>query len=160
MSRPRISISRSLGLLALLSSPLALVSGTLRGGSPFGLAAPGSLGLWPTLVAFGTATLALGERPRGRSPFLMGFAVVGWATVAAYLVVCLAWPDLVKTPILWYRNDLDAPWVDWLRDADRVDAYALNLLFEGLILALPSLVVATVGGLIAGRIKGDRWIST
>jgi hypothetical protein len=160
MSIPRVTIGRLMLGIALPCIPLALVLAATRRQSLISGDEFYDLGLWPGLAAFLAASIALAERRGVRSPFLWGFATVGWMSVLAYLACCFRMQWILDRPIVYYFNGIDFDPLTWLIDADRLELYAVNLLVLGLFLAMPQLIMATLGGLIARRIWGVRWTTT
>ena len=160
MRLSRISIGWLMIGIAMIGVPLALMQNFLSGRSITQKTPAAELGLWPTLIAFGFASITMAKRRSHGSPFLWGFTGAGWASVLLYLAACFWLPRIVERPITFYNNEIDYWWIVWLIDADRYELYLLNRLFLGLLLAIPQLMMATLGGLITRWIWGNRWNST
>jgi hypothetical protein len=157
MRLPRFSIGWLMFGIAILCVPFALLQNALNRHS---LTATLTIGLWPTLTTYGTASFVIAKHRGKRSPFLWGFAVAGWISVLVYGAGCFFFPEVLIIPVGYYLR-ADYWWIVWLTDSDRYEMYLLNLLVMGLILATPQLMIAIVGGLIARDIWwGTRWNST
>jgi hypothetical protein len=160
MKLPRFSIAWIMFGIAMLCVIFALLKNAMAGHLITGQISATAMGLWPGLVAFGIASFSIARNRGNRSPFLWGFAIVGWSSVLVYLAFCFWMPRVVQFPVLYYLNEIDYWWIVWLIDSERYEVYILNLLVLGLFLATPQLMMATLGGLIARGIWGTRWNTT
>ncbi len=159
MKLPGVTGGRLLLGILLPCIPLAIVLPATRGYSWITGNEFYDLGLWPGLVAFVLASFAIVEHRKERSPFLWGFATLGWASVLAYLVCCFRMRWALNRTIVYYFHDINYGWIDWLIHSDK-ELYPTNLLVLGLFLAWPQLIAATVGGLIGRWAWGTRWTTT
>jgi hypothetical protein len=158
MKKPRITIGLLMGAVVIFSMFLALVASEMRGGRNLTTGYAGTdMALFPTMTAFGIATFSMIRQRWKCSPFLWGFVTVGWVSVLVYLAICFRYSWIVEIPIQYYWNDIDYGWFIWFTDlADDYAGNVANLLVIGLILAMPELMMATLGGLIARWIWGKR----
>jgi hypothetical protein len=156
----RISIGLLMRGIVLLAIPFAMLVNSTNGRAMTGANRLTDMGLWPGMVVFSWASMELARRRSSRTPFLWGFAVAGWVSLAAYVLLCLAASPMVEGPILFYWNDLGECGMAWLTDWETYYGYLLNLMIMGLMLATPQLMMATLVGWIARWAWGFRWTTT
>lgn len=158
MKRPRASIAGLMLGIAVTAFPFAVLGSLLAGHPLLGLAYCLDMGVLPsvTALAIGLAWIVL-RRGRCR-PFAVGFQIVGWTAVIAYVSCCRMLPEFMNAPYVYYVNDVEP----YIMDADYQELYALGLLLGGFIWGIPQLLVALAGGglatLVAPRtiVRGSR----
>jgi hypothetical protein len=85
-------------------------------------------------------------RTRGRPrPFAWGFVATLAVAMCAYILCCLTIPDLVRVSVVY---EVDAI-VRSVYEASPLLIYRLSLEVQGLLLGLPQLTVALIGGLLS-----------
>ena len=160
MTRPRLTVARLMFGVALA----CLILGILQQAKAVPSIVTGrgvtDLGLWPGLVAFGTASFLVFERRKPRSAFVIGFAATGWASLVAYVAFCRFFPEVLFRFVLTFLNVIEPRWIAWLIESDGEPGYSLSLLILGLLLAVPQLIMATLGGGIVWWFWGHRWTTT
>jgi hypothetical protein len=145
VTRPRITIGRLMIVVALLGFHLAIVC---DGPSVFGLDGL-EVGLLPGVTTL-TVRLFWGGHNRERSgPFGRGFIASLAVAIGVYLVACLAIPEFVRGPIVYYVNEIEP----YVMDADLVLQYWLSLEIQGLIIGLPLLLFALGVGLLTKMVE-------
>jgi hypothetical protein len=109
------------------------------------------VGLLPgvTVLAVGSL-LTSGRRGEKSRPFARGFVASLTVAIFIYIACCLAIPDLMRRPIVYYINEIEP----YLYDSDQVVVYRLSLEIQGLIVGLPQLLFALCGALITNIIVG------
>jgi hypothetical protein len=120
----------------------------------------------PERPAFGLDGLEVGLLPgvtvltvklflisRGREtirPFARGFVTSLTVAIGIYLVCCLAIPEFVRWPVMYYINEIES----YILDADFEMQYRLSLEIYGLILGLPQLLLALGGSVVTKVFAG------
>jgi hypothetical protein len=97
-----------------------------------------------------SATILIGLSPvafqRARSePFSAGFVGTGWVAVIVYVLSCRMFPAAMSIPVVYYTNQIEPHFMD----ADTLVLYSVSLLVRGFIMAVPQLLIALAGGLVA-----------
>ena len=144
MKRPRISIAWLTISVAAIAFPMAVVSAVMNGRPIFGLEGVLDMGLWPTVPVLAIYLFLVLNRPGAVRPFDIGFLAFGAAAVCIFVVIARAFPTIVEVPIIYYVNKLEPSWLD----CDRWETYAICLLIQGSILAVPQLLTALIGALV------------
>lgn len=151
MTRSQVSLGWLMGAVALIGFHLAVVCSSPP---PLGLNNL-EVGLLPSVTVLAIALLSTSGRrgERGRI-FVRGFVASLAVAICIYLVCCVTAPDLVRRPVVYYINEIEPS----LYDADLSVVYRLSLEIQGLILGLPQLLVALVGGaLVTGIARARRY---
>ena len=101
------------------------------------------VGLLPGVSVLALTLFSTRGRRRERSrTFVWGFVASLTVAIGVYIVGCLTMPDLVRWPIVYYINEIEP----YLYSADLSAIYRLGLEIQGLIVGLPQLLFAQVGG--------------
>ncbi len=100
------------------------------------------VGLLPGVTVLGVMLFSNERQGEKSRVFLWGFTASLIFAIAVYLVCCLAIPDGVRRPVVYYINEIEPS----LYDADLAVVYRLSLEIQGLILGLPQLLFALAGG--------------
>jgi hypothetical protein len=109
------------------------------------------VGLLPGVSVLALTLLSTRGRRGERSRiFVWGFVASLTVAIGVYIVCCLTMPDLVRWPIVYYINEIEP----YLYDAELYLIYRLSLEIQGLIVGLPQLLFALVGGVATKAIAG------
>jgi hypothetical protein len=149
---PRFSIAWLMIGTAAIAFPCAVVGSVVRNRPIFGLEYCLDTGLAatvPVLVVYFFAFVR--RRPLIRF-FDVGFLASGWGAVCAYGILCWRTPERMAAPILYYINEIEPRFLN----CDLVECDILSLVIRGLILAVPQLGIARVGGMVAERVAVHR----
>ena len=107
------------------------------------------VGLLPGVTVL-TVTLFSISRTRGRNrPFAWGFVASLAVAMCVYIVCCLTIPDLLRVSIVY---EVDAI-VRYIYEPSPHLVYRLSLEIQGLILGLPQLAFALIGGFLFRRFR-------
>jgi hypothetical protein len=150
VSRPHASIAGMMFGIAILALPCGVLASVLNDRPMLGLDYCLDTGLIPSVtILIGLSPIAI---LRGRSrPFIAGFVAAGWAAVIAYVSSCRMFPITMATPVLYYINEIEPRFMD----ADTLVPYSISLLARGIIMAVPQLLIALAGGVLA-RLAAPR----
>jgi hypothetical protein len=141
MKYPRFRIAWLMVAVALIGFHLAVICADTPLFGLHGL----EVGLLPGLTVL-TITIFSMSGMRGRSrPFAWGFAGTLAFAMCAYIICCLTIPDLVRRPIAYYVNEIEPS----LYDADLTVIYRLSWEIIGVIVGLPQLAFALIGGFLS-----------
>jgi hypothetical protein len=141
-----------MSVTAIIAFDCAVLGPVLRGRPLFGLDGSLDMGLLPTVTVFSLALFSIVAR-RGKSrPFIVGFAAAGWVSVLAYVATCRIIPEVMAIPVMYYINDIEPRFMD----AATLELYSLSLMLMGLIWAVPQLIIALVGGVLAMLVAPRR----
>ena len=69
----------------------------------------------------------------------------GWAAAIADVSSCQMFPIGMATPVVYYLNEIEPRFMD----ADALVFYSVSLLARGIVMAVPQLLIAVAGGLLA-----------
>lgn len=144
MVRPHTSIARLMLVIAIVAFPCGVLGSVLNDRPIFGLDFCLDTGMIPSV------TILIGLSPtvvtHGRSrPFIAGFVAAGWSAVMVYIGCCRMFPAAMAAPVLYYINEIEPRFMN----ADRFELYSVSLLARGTITAVPQLLIALAGGLLA-----------
>jgi hypothetical protein len=134
--------------VALLGFSLAIVCGDRP---VFGLDGF-ELGLLPGMAVLAIMLFSIRRRGESSRPFAWGFAASLAVAISVYLVTCLAIPEVVRWPVVYYVNSIEP----YILDADFAIQYRLSRVIQGLIFGLPQLLLAVVGGVVTKVVAGAR----
>jgi hypothetical protein len=152
MKLRRASIAWLMVAVAAVAFPCAIVGAILRDRPMFGLEDCLDLGLAPSVPLLGVYLFARVRRGTPIRAFDFGFLLFGWVAVIVYVVLSKSVPEMVAAPIVYYINEVEAQYMN----CDLEACYILSLAIQGLILAMPQLLIAVLGGLLTQQLAGRR----
>ena len=156
MRSPRITLAWLMIAVAIEAFHRSILGAVLRGHILLSQVCGLDMGLVPIGTALG---LALGDqalRRQGPRPFSLGFAAFGSAAILVYICCCLLMPETMAMPDLYYINEIEPRFMD----ASYAGLFFVRLQIRGLLLALPQLSVALIGGLLARRFASGPSFAT
>jgi len=146
--RLRLSIGWFMLAVALLGFHLAIVCAN---GAVFGL--DGSeVGLLPGVTVLAFLLFSICRRRERSRPFAWGFVASLAVAIGVFFISCLAIPEVVRWPVVYYVNDIEP----YILDADFELQYWLGREIQGLIFGLPQLLFALGGGSVTKGVAGLR----
>jgi hypothetical protein len=147
---PQVAIATLMGLIVLLAVNCALLRNPLGRDPDVAILRRSTIPM-ANVLALGLYLYVVRSRHGEKDPFLLGFAVFGWAAVAAFLYGCEASPMsliLAAMPIV-------APIRRMVKTTvDHEYAIAVSLTVLSLVLTVLFLFIALVGGCLIRRLKG------
>ena len=138
---PRIGIAWLMVAVAIIGFHLAIICPDAPVFGLHGL----EVGLLPGLTVLTITIFSMSGTRGGPRPLAWGFAGTLAVAICLYVVCCLTVPDLVRRPISYYVNEIEP----FLYDADLTVTYRLSWEIIGLIVGLPQLALALIGGFLS-----------
>jgi hypothetical protein len=160
---PQVAIATLIVLIVLLAVDCALLR------NPFGGNDAATLRLctipMANVLAFGLYLYVVRSRRGENDPFLFGFAVFGWAALAAFLYGCEAFPASLSLAFLPIASSIQAMCMDNLsfeamKSLDPTFSVAHKIATAGSLIVVSLLLtalfslIALVGGWLVRRLKG------
>ena len=145
MKIPRFRLAWLMVAVALIAVNLAVICVDLTVLGLDGL----EVGLLPGVTALTVVLFAISGRPGGSRPFAWGFVASLTMAMCAYVICCLTIPDLLRWSMIYHVDAI----VRHFYAADPLLIFRLSLAAQGLMLGLPQLALAVLGGLLSRRYK-------
>jgi len=110
------------------------------------------VGLLPGVTVLAVLLFSICRRGGRSRPFTWGFVASLTVAIDVFLISCLAIPEVVRWPVVYYVNEIEP----YIMDADFELQYWLGLEIQGLIFGLPQLLFALGGGVLTKAVAGAR----
>ena len=174
MQKYKLSVGRSMGLMVLIAANLALVrrafvaSEDIEFISPEGIESVSSFGvmLMGNVLVLGTFRLV--TVPHSRHPFVLGFLAYGAISLAVFIACAMKIPVQVASSFAWanelinvlsklLRQIIPTLYADYLKGMTYAMVlcycfYAATVPILVMLIGLPQIALATLGGLLSWRI--------